>query len=123
SASPRHAPTITSAKPIAAQNVFPAPTGSSSTSRRGVEPLHERRAGEDGFGAGQERAALVELVVRVRRVAHTLDLQWAAAACDEQRGHLDEAFLPWAGNLGELSVCRCACRAVCVLRGQVSKDL
>ena len=54
-----------------------------STSGRGVEPLLERRAGEDRVRARQQRSRLVELAVRVGRVAHALDGEGVVTPGDE----------------------------------------
>jgi hypothetical protein len=64
----------------------------------GVEPLLERRAGQDRVRAGEEGAVRDEPGVRVGRIAELLDPCRVTAAGGEQRRHLGEVLLTRAGD-------------------------
>jgi hypothetical protein len=70
----------------------------------GLEPRLERRAAERGVWAWQQGAGLVEVAVRVGRVAHALDPDAVTTPRDEQSGHLDEALLARTGHLRDRCV-------------------
>src|ERR671918_1047458 len=70
----------------------------SSFRGRGVEPLLERRAGQGGSRAWEQRARLVKVAIRVGRISHRLNPDRVASPSGEQPRDVDKAFLPRAGN-------------------------
>ena len=57
--------------------------------------------------AGQEGAGGVEDVVRIGRIAHLLDAQWAAPPGEEQRRHLGQALVAGPRDLQRRAARRC----------------
>src|SRR2546428_365094 len=74
-----------------------------AASRRGVEPLLERRAGEGGVRTWQQATLLEDVAVRVGRVTHALDLHRVTAPGHEPCRHVNEIFLPRTGDLRDRS--------------------
>src|SRR6266545_1645785 len=63
------------------------------------QPFLERRAGEDRLRAWQQGTRLVELAVRVSRVARDLDSHRVATPGGEQSRGLEKALLARTGDL------------------------
>jgi hypothetical protein len=98
---------------------LPADAISHGPSLRGVEPLLEGRAGEDGFRAGQQATRLVESPVGIGWITDAFNPQGSTAPGGELYRHIHKVLRARASNLRD----RFSIRRPCRVNRQVSERL